>query len=286
MPMIHLVVGEKGGVGKSQVALALIAHYTSQEIPLIVCEADRSNGDVGRASEGKDGHTVLYPYFTEDADHTDKADDILDAVLQQGTTGIVNCPAQSHRAMVQWISQGSADLAIEEGIQLTFWFVTSGEYDSMALFLESLKEFPNISHILVRNTFFTDRLTYDYSDPERNESVKEALETYKVPVIQFPRFAPSDLDHIKTHSLTFLEAIKQRGLAIAARSRVKRALHSFFSQISTLDILQTHGPSRTTNIPTQTRDTGSNSPKKSSQRKKRSRAKASVADPCPDGSDA
>ena len=78
MPMIHLVVGEKGGVGKSQVALALIAHYTSQEIPLIICEADRSNGDVGRASEGKDGHTVLYPYFTEDADHTDKADDILD----------------------------------------------------------------------------------------------------------------------------------------------------------------------------------------------------------------
>lgn len=285
MSIVNFVVGEKGGVGKSQVALALIAYYTMHAIILIICEADRSNGDVGRATEGKDGHTVLRPHFSEDADETDKADEILDTVLEKGVTGVVNCPAQSHRAMVQWISQGSADIALEEGVQLVFWFVTSGEYDSMALFLESLKEFENIPHILVRNTYFTDRLDYDYSDPERNDTVKEALATHNVPVINFPRFTPKkDLDHIKAHSLTFLEALEPKGgLTSTRRSRVKRALHRFFSEIETLQILKSNDTSKPANTDTRKQDTGSNSPKKSTQRKKRSRAKTSVGDNSQDG---
>jgi len=279
MPQIHLVVGEKGGVGKSQVALALAAYYTLRGEMIVVCEADRSNGDVGRALEGKDGHTVLYPYFSEDNNHTDKADEMLDAVLEHSTAAIVNCPAQSHRAIVQWIEQGSTNLAMEFGVTLHFWFVTSGGYDSISLFLESLNEFSSIPHILVRNTFFTEPLTYDYSDPEKNEPVAKALTQYSVPVVRFPRFATSDLDYIKAHNLTFLEAINQPGLKIAARSRVKQALAKFVDSITPLEVFNEQPNS---SIPrsekSSTQQSKQRTSRKSTGRKKRSNTKASMGD--------
>ncbi|ESA36557.1 mobilization protein [Leptolyngbya sp. Heron Island J] len=271
MPWIHNSCGEKGGVGKSIVSLALAEYFLRLGKAPLICEADRSNGDVGRAFEGK--QRVIYPYFTEDSDQIDKADTLLDEVLASNTDAVVNSPAQSHRALVQWLSQGSADLAIEEGIKLCFWFVTSGEYDSVTLFLESLQEFDGIPHILIRNRHFTDRLTYDYSDPDVNESLGTALQAYKVPVIYLPRFGTADLDFLKAHSLTFGEAIsRESGLTIAARSRVKRALTTFFSQLDALEVL-TNGTS----------DSGAEPAPKTPQRKKRSRAKKSVGDSSKNG---
>ena len=273
MPWIHNSCGEKGGVGKSILSQALAEYFLQQQqkVPLI-CEADRSNGDVGRAFEGK--QRVIYPYFTEDSDQLDKADTLLDEVLASNTDAVVNSPAQSHRALVNWLSQGSADLALEEGVKLCFWFVTSGEYDSVSLFLESLQEFDGIPHILIRNRHFTDRLTYDYSDPDANESLGTALKAYKVPVIYLPRFGTADLDFLKAHSLTFGEAIsRDGGLTIAARSRVKRALTTFFSQLDALEIF-TNGTSD---------DNGAEPAPKAPARKKRGRAKKSVGNSSKDG---
>lgn len=279
MPQIHFVVGEKGGVGKSLVALALAATYTLKGQSIVVCESDRSNGDVGRALEGKDGHTVLYPYFSEDANHTDKADQMLDAVLEHKTAAIVNCPAQSHRAILQWINKGSTYLALEFGVTLHFWFVTSGSYDSINLFLESVEEFSDIPHILVRNTFCTEPLTYDYSAPDKNEAVAKALTKYNVPVANFPRFTTSDLDYIRAHNLTFLESINQPGLTIAARSRIKQALTKFIDSIAPLEIFHETSTARPSKSdPTTAQRADKESTRKSTGRKKRSRKKTDLGD--------
>lgn len=276
MAYIHNSCGEKGGVGKSIFSLILAEYYLQRgKVPLI-CEADRSNGDVGRAFEGK--QKVIYPYFTEDSDEIDKADAILESVLAGNSDAIVNSPAQSHRALVQWLSQGSADLAIEEGIQLCFWFVTSGGYDSVTLFLESLQEFDSIPHILIRNRHFTDRLTYDYSDPAANETLRTALGAYQVPLVYLPRFAAADLDFLKSHALTFGEVLsRDGGLTIAARSRVKRALTTFFSQLDALEVFSHDTPRDRTS------ENGAEPAPKATSRKKRSRAKKSVGDSGQDG---
>ncbi|NET38235.1 MAG: mobilization protein [Cyanothece sp. SIO1E1] len=245
MPWIHIAGGEKGGVGKSLVSFALIQYYLQQLKQIILCEADRSNGDVGRAFDGK--ITVTRPYFTEDADQIDKADAVIDTALTSGVDAVVNSPAQAHRAVVQWLAQGSADLALEEGVKLCFWFVSSGEYDSVALFLESLKEFSGVPHVFIRNGFFTDRLTYDFSDPEAHQPIKDALSAHQVPVVHFPRFAPGDLDFVKAHNLTFGEAMsREGGLSIAARSRIKRALNSFFIQLDSLEFFKNEQPKDST----------------------------------------
>ena len=46
MPTIHLIDGEKGGVGKSFVTRAMIQYGLDRNLPFIAVETDRSNPDV------------------------------------------------------------------------------------------------------------------------------------------------------------------------------------------------------------------------------------------------
>ncbi|MEM9448647.1 MAG: hypothetical protein AAGA75_08940 [Cyanobacteria bacterium P01_E01_bin.6] len=240
MSKIHGITGEKGGVGKSLIALAIAEQLRKRGDEFVICETDRSNGDVGNAFDGK--REVIRPYFVEDVDQIDQADQLLDVALR-GVDIVMNTPAQSHRPIAKWLSLGSADLALSEGVQLYFWFVTSGERDSVNLFIESLQEFQGIPHILIRNEHFTDRLTYDYSDPNTWPAIKEAVDTYQVPVITFPRLGPADIDFMKAHALTFGEALEPTsGLSIGGRSRIFRALNTLFAQLDALEVFKTHEP--------------------------------------------
>ena len=46
MPTIHLIDGEKGGVGKSFVTRAMIQYGLDRNLPFVAVETDRSNPDV------------------------------------------------------------------------------------------------------------------------------------------------------------------------------------------------------------------------------------------------
>ena len=234
---IHLIMGEKGGVGKSEVALALVDFYSHREEQIVVCEADRSNGETGPAVEGKGGHTVIYPYFSENPAQTEGADELLDAAIDNGIATIIDCPAQSLRPIAQWIADGSIEIALEDGVEPFFWFVTNGQRSSMGLLLESVSTFPAIPHILVRNHFMIQDLTYDYSAPESNPEVASILSKNSIPVIEFPCFQTRDIEYRKAGKLTFLESIEDRpGAQRATRSRIRRSVKAFFSQLESLPL--------------------------------------------------
>lgn len=233
----HLIMGEKGGVGKSEVALALVDYYTQRGQQIVVCEADRSNGETGPAVEGKNGHTVIYLYFSENAAQTKGADELLDASINNGVATIIDCPAQSLRPIAKWIADGSIDIALEDGIEPHFWFVTNGQRSSMGLLLESVSTFPTIPHILIRNHFMIQDLTYDYSDPESNPEVATILAEHEIPVLNFPCFQTRDIEYRKAEKLTFLEAIEDRpGAQRATRSRIRSRLKEFFSELAPLPL--------------------------------------------------
>ena len=238
MPIkIHLIMGEKGGVGKSEVALALIDFYTQRGEQIVVCEADRSNGETGPAVEGKNGHTVIYPYFSENPAQTSGADELLDAAIENGVATIIDCPAQSLSAIAQWIADGSIEIALEDGIEPHFWFVTNGQRSSMGLLLESIQTFPTTPHILVRNHFMIQGLTYDYSAPEGNPEVAAILAEHQIPVLNFPCFQTRDIEYRKAGKLTFLEAVEARpGAQRATRSRIRSRLKEFFSELAPLPL--------------------------------------------------
>ena len=234
MTDVHGVVGEKGGSGKSIFSLCLADYLEQHDHNFVICDADRSNGDVGNAYEGK--QKVIRSCFTENTNEIYRADEILEVALN-GADILLNTPAQSHRAIHKWFSLGSASLALEEGINFYFWFVTSGSQDSINLFLKSLEEFQDIPHCLVRNGHYTDPLTYDYSDPESWPLVKEAIEAYGVPVVYLPALDNYSIDVVRNHRLTLTEAREgSKELGICPRSRLRKGLEKIHEQLDKLEV--------------------------------------------------
>lgn len=136
MAKIHLVDGEKGGVGKSLVARTMIHYCLEQKIPFVPVETDRSNPDVAGVYE----EICEYAVFTEDEKQADKADRIFEWAITKPV--IVNLAAQSHRAVSSWIERNQLiELGSDEGVKFCKWFVSTGGYDSLNLFMQSVKSY-------------------------------------------------------------------------------------------------------------------------------------------------
>ena len=95
MSTVHLVGGEKGGVGKSVVARLLSQLFIDRGLAFAALDADQSHGALRRS----------YAEFTQsvDLERLESADQILDRALGAERRVVVDLPAQSHRALRRWI---------------------------------------------------------------------------------------------------------------------------------------------------------------------------------------
>lgn len=152
MATIHLVDGEKGGVGKSFVTRAMIQYGLDRDLPFVAVETDRSNPDVANIYDD----LCKYAVFSEDEKQADKADRIFEYGFEQPV--IVSLPSQVHRAVKAWIDKNELfKLAEEYQVDFVKWFVCNGEYDSVKLFMASLECYEDrITHVLVRNLGLCD----------------------------------------------------------------------------------------------------------------------------------
>jgi hypothetical protein len=124
MRTIHFIGGEKGGVGKSVVARLLAQGFIDRSQPFAAFDADRSNAALLR----------YYGDFSErvDLDRFESADRILETAIGVERPVLVDLPAQSHRALSRWFEQTDVlRCAREEGVDLVFWHVTDGGFDSV-----------------------------------------------------------------------------------------------------------------------------------------------------------
>jgi CO dehydrogenase nickel-insertion accessory protein CooC1 len=134
MATIHLIDGEKGGVGKSFVTRAMIQYRLDKNLPFVAVETDRSNPDVA----GVYKEICKYAFFSEDEKEADKADRIFEYAMKKPV--IVSLPSQVHRTIKIWMDRNQLlQLGSEYGVDFCKWFVCNGEYDSVKLFLASLK---------------------------------------------------------------------------------------------------------------------------------------------------
>jgi hypothetical protein len=145
MIQIHLIGGEKGGVGKSVMARVLAQYYIDREIPFQVFDADLSHGAMSR----------YYGDYTEAVDlgRFESADRIIEQAAEAGLTTIVDMAAQSSRQLDRWISEaGLLELAAELELGLTFWHVMDDGADSLKLFRKLLDGYGETArYVVVRN---------------------------------------------------------------------------------------------------------------------------------------
>ena len=235
MAEIHLIDGEKGGVGKSFFCRVLIEYLQKNQIDFSLFDADRTNPDVGLIYEPHiynqiDNNQAVF--FSESEKKAYLADAIFEKALSMPV--VVNLPAQVYHLVSNWLSQNDLlGLAKKSGISFYKWFLCTGGYDSLELFKKSLEDFgEDISHILIKNSGFSD----SWSHLKDDENLSNYLEKYQVQQIELPKLSYRERNLIDAQKWTFTAASTSNELGLMARNRVRLFLDKANSQIDSLKI--------------------------------------------------
>ena len=143
---IHLIGGEKGGVGKSLVARIVAQYMIDRGLPFVGFATDRSHG-------------ALLRFYREHAapvlvDRVESLDAIVESAVDvPGRRVLVDLAAQTHDPLVKWMDDaGVVNLVDELGIALHYWHVMDAGKDSVDLLKKLLDRFgTGLNYVLVRN---------------------------------------------------------------------------------------------------------------------------------------
>ncbi len=163
---IHLIGGEKGGVGKSLVARLLAQHFIDRGLAFTGFDTDRSHGALMRFYSGYASPVLVDRYEALDA--------IVEAaVAAPGQRVLVDLAAQTHDPLVQWMNDsGVLELAAESGVVLRYWHVMDSGRDSVDLLARLLDRFgARLNYVLVLNQLRGD----DFGQLERSGQLARAL---------------------------------------------------------------------------------------------------------------
>lgn len=163
---IHLIGGEKGGVGKSMLARLLAQYFIDHEMPFVAYDTDRSHGTLSRFY----GDYAL-PTQVERYEALDRI--VESAVEYPGRRVLVDLAAQTHEPLVKWMDEsGVLDMADLSGIALQYWHVMDSGRDSVDLLTKLLDRFgQRVNYVLVKNQLRGE----DFSTLETSGQLDRAL---------------------------------------------------------------------------------------------------------------
>jgi len=231
MATIHLVGGEKGGVGKSVVARLLAQYMIDHELPFIGFDTDRSHGALLRYYADYASPTVIDSYQSLDA--------IVEAATEQPEQRIlVDLAAQTHQPLSRWMEEsGVLELAEELGIFIRYWNVMDSGKDSVDLLERLLGQFGSrLDYVLVRNQLRDETFT-----ALENSKVQQRAQDLNAAVITLKRLHPPVMSKIDRNSYSFWAA-KNRddasddALSLLERQRVKIWLNHAYKEIGAAEV--------------------------------------------------
>jgi hypothetical protein len=227
---IHLIGGEKGGVGKSMLSRLLAQYFIDQQIPFVGFDTDRSHGSLLR----------FYADFASPAlvDRYEALDRIIEAAVEQpGRRVLVDLAAQTQEPLVRWMEEsGVLDMADLSGIALHYWHVMDSGRDSVDLLERLLDRFgQRVHYVLVRNQLRGD----DFGQLERSGQLDRAR-GLGARVIDIRRLHDNVVQKIDARNASFWaaknnSAIDGPGLGLMERQRLKMWLSHAFGEIAKVE---------------------------------------------------
>ncbi|HXD01469.1 MAG TPA: mobilization protein [Verrucomicrobiae bacterium] len=231
MANIHLIGGEKGGVGKSLVARILAQYMIDKEMPFLGFDTDRSHGALMRFYAGFASPVVVGSYEALDA--------IVEAAVAQPDRRIlVDLAAQTHDPIVKWMDEsGVLELSGEAGFTLQYWHVMDAGKDSVDLLGKLLDQFGDrLRYVLVLNQLRGD----DFSILQKSGEQAKALEL-GARIVSIKRLNEGAVQKIDASSSSFWAAGNSAdkastGLGLMDRQRVKMWLRGAYQQIDAVGV--------------------------------------------------
>ncbi|CAB4800365.1 MAG: hypothetical protein RIQ94_503 [Pseudomonadota bacterium] len=231
MATIHLIGGEKGGVGKSVVARLLAQYMIDHDLPFIGFDTDKSHGSLLRFYADYASPTIIDNYKSLDA--------IMEAASEQPEQRIlVDLAAQTHHPLAQWIEEsGVLELAKELSITIYYWNVMDSGKDSVDLLNKLLSQFgTKLNYVLVQN-----QLRDEHFNILEFSGVKERALAFDAKVMILKRLHAPVMTKIDSNSYSFWAAKNKDNesldaLGLLERQRVKIWLSHAYKEIESLGI--------------------------------------------------
>jgi hypothetical protein len=225
MKTLHLIGGEKGGVGKSVLARLLCQYFVDQDRAFAAFDGDGSHPALLR----------YYAEFTQPVVLADYAscDLLLIAALETGNV-VVDLPAQSERAMSRWLEDsGVRDLAEENAVHLVRWHVMDDGKDSVALLAQLIAEPQQASDFVVVRNYGRGR---DFGWTEESDAHAAAAQA-RARFIDLPALHAATMGKIDRIDASFWAACNNRDpecgpcLNLLERQRVKIWLRRAYREL-------------------------------------------------------
>lgn len=231
MSAIHLIGGEKGGVGKSVVARVVAQYLIDREMPFLGFDTDRSHGSLLRFCTDYASSVVIDSY--------ESLDTIMETASENPDKRIlVDLAAQTHEPLVKWMDEsGVLEMAGELGVTLNYWHVMDSGKDSTDLLKKLLDRFGSrLNYVLVLN-----QLRGDNFDILNQSGARQQALDLNARIITLKRLHEPVITKIDAGSTSFWAAknrseTDKKGLGLLERQRVKVWLRHAYEQIDTVGI--------------------------------------------------
>jgi hypothetical protein len=223
---LHLIGGEKGGVGKSVVARLLAQYFIDRQIPFLGFDSDRSHGALVRFYSDYASLVLIDRYESLDA--------IVEAATEHpGRRILVDLAAQTQEPLTQWMDESQLlAVAPELGLQIRYWHVMDAGHDSVELLRRLLDRYEGrLSYVIVLNQIRGD----DFNILNASGQLDRAR-SFGATVITIKRLRDAAMSHIDAAGSSFWAATQpkdQGGLpfGILERQRLKTWLKHAYEAI-------------------------------------------------------
>jgi hypothetical protein len=231
MTNIHLIGGEKGGVGKSLVARLLAQYMIDNDIPFLGFDSDQSHGALLRFYSGYASPVLIDSYES------------LDAIVEATTDNperrvLVDLAAQTQERLTRWMDDSQLlEVATELGLHIRYWHVMDAGKDSVDLLKRLLdRHGAKLNYVLVLNQIRGD----DFRILDKSGEKERAL-SLGAAVVHLKRLHEVSMIKIDASSTSFWAVANKgdgdtSGLGLLERQRVKVWLRNAFSEIAKLGV--------------------------------------------------
>lgn len=226
MTNIHLVGGEKGGVGKSLVARLLAQYMIDNAIEFLGFDSDRSHGALLRFYAGYSSPILIDKYESLDV--------IVEAATEKPERRIlVDLAAQTDDHLMQWMDDSQLlEVAPEIGLDIRYWHVMDSGRDSVELLKRLLDKHGN----RLRYTLVLNQLRGDDFQILENSGEKLRAEQLGAGIVTLKRLHEASMMKIDASSSSFWAAANKSdgdtsGLRLLERQRVKVWLKRAYAEL-------------------------------------------------------
>lgn len=230
MANIHLIGGEKGGIGKSVVARVLAQYMIDKNIPFVGFDTDKSHGSLMRFYADFASPMLIDSYESLDTMVELAAENPEERIL-------VDLAAQTHDRLVKWMDEsGVLEALSDNGLSLTYWHVMDSGKDSVALLKSLFDRFGSrLNYVLVLNQVRGE--SFELFDSSTQKAQASGL---RAKVVTLKRLNQEVIAKIDAKNASFWAAQQKdgdgSGLGILQRHRVKVWLQHAYEQIDAVGL--------------------------------------------------